>query len=537
MTSLVVRWREVKHPITTPKEVTVMILKSMECGKLEEIVAAAIELKSLLDQAYRDGEPVHVVEQALREWSRKMNLMALEAYIEMHGTGDVGPTIVSPRDVEMDRLPETKRRSYLSAFGPVMIERTTYSAGNHQHEYAPLDAMLGLPEGKFSFLLQDFAQMLGADLAWAKDCEVLERLLGAKIPVASLEDMNRHMAEGVPEYRQQREHPPIEKEAAIFVASGDGKGIIIRKPQDESEPAAPSILPPATKGPKPGRKNVSIVGTLYSVDPYVRTPEQMLDILFRETPRPKDEPPRPRPCGKHVWAALDEEWVDDDGKVYPLPGLHTTFDWLSDEWRKRDPQHSRPLVTLMDGEHRLWDIADLYLTTGGHPDDAEVLDIMHVAEYLWGAAAALETCREHQEAFFYERMGRILQGEVRKVITNLRTLATRRQLRGEKRKSITAACGYFENNADRMQYDEYLRKGYPIASGAVEGACRHLVKDRLERTGMRWVREGAQAMLNLRSLWINGEWDDYQQHYINTELARLYPDRKSLIKQGLRSLP
>ena len=87
-----------------------------------------------------------------------------------------------------------------------------------------------------------------------------------------------------------------------------------------------------------------------------------------------------------------------------------------------------------------------------------------------------------------------------------------------------------------MRYDEYLSKGYPIASGAIEGACRHLVKDRLERTGMRWVREGAQSMLNLRSLWINGEWDDYQQHYVKAQLANLYPNRTSLISQTRRRL-
>ena len=512
-----------------------MIAESMECFKLEQIAAAVVELKSLLYQACHRGEPLHVVEHALREWARKMNLLAVEAYIEMHGTGDVGPATVSPQGAEMSRLPETKSRPYLSAFGPVNIERTIYSAGNHQREYAPLDAILGLPDGKFSFVLQDFAQMLGVDLSWAKNHEVLERLLGVTIPVSSLEDMNRSMAEGVPEYREQRESPPVEKEGAIFVAGGDGKGVVMRKPRSESEQPAPSILPPATKGPKPGRKRMSIVGTLYSVNPYVRTPAQMLDILFREGAQPKDEPPRPRPCGKHVWAALDEEFVDEDG-VNLLPGLYTTFDWLSQEWHKRDPHHDRPLVNLMDGERRLWDMADLCLTTGGHPDDANILDIMHVAEYLWDASAAVETCREHQEAFFYDKMRRVLEGEARAVITNLRLLATRRQLRGEKRKAINAACHYFEANLDHMHYDEYLRKGYPIASGAVEGACRHLVKDRLERTGMRWVRDGAQAMLNLRSLWINGEWDDYQKYYVNTELDRLYPDRKPLIKGHLRTL-
>lgn len=514
-----------------------MIVESRECCKLEQMAAVFVELKTFLYQARLRGEPLHVVEKGLGEVARKMNLLAVESYVEMHGTGDIGPETVSPQGKEMDRLPETKLRPYVSVFGPVNIERTVYSAGNNQREYAPLDAMLGLPEGKFSFVLQDFAQMLGVDLSWNKNCQSLERLLGVKINVSSLENMNRHMAEDVPEYREQRESPPIEKEGAIFVASGDGKGIVMRKPRSESEPPAPSILPPATKGPKPGRKNMAVVGTLYSVDPYVRTPEQMLEILFRETPRPKDEPPRPRPCGKHVWAALDEEFIDDDGKLDTASGLFTTFDWLSQEWRKRDPQYDKPLVVLMDGERRLWDMADLCFPIKRHPDDANILDIMHVAEYLWDCAAALETCREHQEAFFHEKMKRILQGEVRAVITNLRSMATRRKLHGAKRKAITAACHYFETNVDHMCYDEYLRKGYPIASGAVEGACRHLVKDRLERTGMRWVPEGAQSMLNLRSLWINGEWDDYQTYYIDAELARLYPDRKLLIKRRLRTLP
>ena len=129
-----------------------MIANPMECGKFEQIFASLHELKILLEQAYRCGEPVHVFEAAVREWSRKTNLIALEASIQMHVIGDVGPATVPPGGVEMDRLPETKPRPYLSSFGPVTIERTIYSAGNHQHEYAPLDAMLGLPNGKFSFL-------------------------------------------------------------------------------------------------------------------------------------------------------------------------------------------------------------------------------------------------------------------------------------------------------------------------------------------------------------------------------------------------
>ena len=233
---------------------------------------------------------------------------------------------------------------------------------------------------------------------------------------------------------------------------------------------------------------------------------------------------------------MDDEVVDAAGVAHPLQGLHTTFQWLSDEWEKRDPGHRKPLVRLMDGEHRLWEAADTHLPLGKHPDDVDILDIMHVAGYLWDVAVVFECHRERQEAFYHDRLDRILRGEAQAVITALKAAATRRRIRGKKRKTVETVCGYFERNLDRMRYDESLSKGFPVASGAIEGACRHLVKDRLERTGMRWVREGAQSMLNLRSLWINGEWDDYQQHYVKSQLANLYHNRTSLIEQTRRRL-
>jgi hypothetical protein len=79
-----------------------------------------------------------------------------------------------------------------------------------------------------------------------------------------------------------------------------------------------------------------------------------------------------------------------------------------------------------------------------------------------------------------------------------------------------------------MRYDEYLAAGFPIASGVIEGACRHLVKDRMERAGMRWTIDGAQAMLNLRSTSINDQWSPLQVHRIRHETQRLYPQRQIL---------
>ena len=101
-------------------------------------------------------------------------------------------------------------------------------------------------------------------------------------------------------------------------------------------------------------------------------------------------------------------------------------------------------------------------------------------------------------------------------------MITKQRLTGTKKKTLETICTYFRNNRAHMAYDEYLAAGYPIGSGVAEGACRHLVKDRLERTGMRWTEAGAQAILTLRSVFLNGEWDAFWPHYTLAEKTRLY---------------
>ena len=131
-------------------------------------------------------------------------------------------------------------------------------------------------------------------------------------------------------------------------------------------------------------------------------------------------------------------------------------------------------------------------------------------------------------AFVRDRALRILRGEAGYVIGGLRQMATKHSLSKAKEKRLTRVCNYFQHNRDRMRYHEYLAAGFPIASGVIEGACRHVVKDRMERAGMRWTIDGAQAMLDLRSTSINDQWPAFQTHRITAETERLYPDRRIL---------
>jgi hypothetical protein len=150
-----------------------------------------------------------------------------------------------------------------------------------------------------------------------------------------------------------------------------------------------------------------------------------------------------------------------------------------------------------------------------------------VTPRLWQAAKLLYGEKSPEVLpFVRQRVMQVLEGKVAAVIRSVRQLAARRGLGGRKKQALGRLCRYFAKNRQRMHYDVYLREGYPIASGVIEGACRHLIKDRMERAGMHWTAAGAQAMLDLRSVWIGGHWETFQQERIARETARCYPHRE-----------
>ena len=148
---------------------------------------------------------------------------------------------------------------------------------------------------------------------------------------------------------------------------------------------------------------------------------------------------------------------------------------------------------------------------------------MHMLERLWQAAYCFhaEGSRE-AEGFVDHRLRTLLEGRVGQVIGGLRQMLSRHGLVGAKRRVLRSVIGYYDNHRNSMRYDEHLAAGYPIGSGVVEGACRHLVKDRMERTGMRWTVPGARAILQLRATYLNEDWNDFVQYRVETEQATLY---------------
>jgi len=259
----------------------------------------------------------------------------------------------------------------------------------------------------------------------------------------------------------------------------------------------------------------------------------MVEALFCEpgeaaNDEKEEKPKRPVPKNKRVVAHLSQGVGEEEIKASTL-----TFDWISQQIKERGlaqlhlkeaaPPEPKIHIFLSDGQPSLWAKAEELKKEFPDRRWIEILDLMHANSYLWEAAAVFYPGdNEEQLIFMKERILRLLQGKVDVVISALRQMATKREIKKSSSKIIDKMCRYFEHNRTRMKYDEYLAMGCPIASGVIEGACRHFVKDRMERAGMRWSVQGAQAMLNMRSVNLNGNMDEFTRYRIEQQTKKLY---------------
>src|SRR3954470_13460003 len=458
-------------------------------------------------------QPIHQVEETLFRNLLVIGRWLLRAFLDMAGTGDVGPTLTvagnspSDPDQELPRLDQLHKRPYLSIFDEIEIERTCY--GHDRIEAAPLDARLHLPQRQYSYLLQQWLGAFVVDDAHAEAIRKLTTILGVEITVRASEDLNREQASDVEIFQDRLPVPAAAAEGPLLVVTADCKGVpLVRSALPPDKATDPPLPAPAHqrrgKGEKANKKKMAAVGAVYTIEPFVRTADDVIDEVMRKKARKR----RPGPQNKRVRAEL-------------LVGKVALFLWLADEVIHRNPQGSKPVIFLSDGERALHDRQGEYL-----PEKAIcILDLFHVMERLWKVARCLfdeATQKRAAHQWVEERLKRLLEGRVDAVIRGMRYQATQRGLKGPKRKAVRDAADYLERNRDRMKYDEYLAAGYPIGSGVVEGACRHLVKDRLERTGMRWLPSGAQAMLDLRATYLNGDWDAFWSFHVLQEDQRLY---------------
>jgi hypothetical protein len=479
--------------------------------KAELLHTLVPQVLEVLTRALHEGTAVHHVESQLWDLALQLGQRSLAAFFDACGTGDLGETLTLPDGHDVQRLEQLHTRRYVSIFGEFRLARTAYGSREGQAlEFVPLDNRWQLPQSVFSYVLQDWDQALAVEQAFSQVNQTIARMLKLKQSVDSLEGMNQQMAQDVGWFREAQGTPPAAEEGQIVVTTADGKGIVMR---GQATPTVCGGQRPT--GERVNGKRMATVGAVYTVAPYVRTAADVVAALFRD---PDYQPsPRPEPCHKRVWASLPQEGPE------PRSSIAVVSDWLWWEFAQRNPQWARPTVCLCDGQEALWQACSEAVAD---PNRVDILDLLHVTPRLWQAGKLLYGERGKEVVpFVRQRLTQVLEGKVETVIRGLRRLGVERGLKGAKKKALARICGYLQKNRQRMRYDVYLREGYPIASGVIEGACRHLIKDRMERAGMHWTPAGAQAMLDLRSVWIGGYWEAFQQDRIEQETERLYPHR------------
>jgi hypothetical protein len=457
-------------------------------------------LESWLASAPAAQLPLHAIETEQHARGREVQRRLLQAHIEQRGHGDVGQALsVTGPDGFPHRYTHRRlsSRTITTIFGPVRIKRLGYSQPGAPSIY-PLDQALALPARSFSYELQRRLVKAAALNPFQESVTTIAELTGIAVPKRSVEEIVRDAAQDFDAFYQQR--LPVPESGPLLVAAIDCKGIPMVKPESNA-PVAPRL----TKGQKANRKRMATVAAVFTRQPWIRTPEQVIESLFRS--RSKEEssllPTPPRPENKRVWASLTK-------------GKTAVVDEVIAEMQRRDPASTKTRLALTDGKRALQTLVDQKLGV------TLILDLMHVLEKLWKAAFVFH-CEGSLEAELWvlDRALRILSGEVSQVVKGLRQSVTKRQLSGSKRSSLLGVASYLYRNRHRMRYDEYLANGWPIASGAVEGACKNLIKDRMERSGMRWTETMAEAVVKLRAIYLSADFEQYWLFHIQQEQNRL----------------
>jgi len=481
------------------------------------LLAAREEYRKMEEYVMQTGSeagPIHAVEENLWKSALRMGLYLLQGFVAAQGDGDVGATFVLPEGRTVQRLEATHTRRYVSIFGELEIPRKVYGTREGQKlEVVPLDARLGLPESDFSYLLQDWSQTLCVQGSFAEASSTLGKILGPRQSVRCLEHMNQSMSEEVEGFWEEQPAPPKEEEGELLVVMADHKGIPMRRAAGDPRPKDPKHL---QKGEKKNKKRMACVGASYTIQAFPRTVAEVMEEVLRQETHAR----RPKPQHKRVRAELTREKNGSEVK-----GKEVVFGWLRKEKEQRAAEGKKQVVFLSDAEPSLEELAREELG-----EFVSILDLMHVTPRLWEAGHCFHAeGSDAASAFVEKQLEKVLSGKTEYVIRGLRQSATKQGLRGNKAKTIAQVTQYCEKNEHRMHYDEYLAAGYPIGTGPVEGACRNVVKDRFEQTGMRWSLPGAQAMLQLRATYLNDDWDAYCDYRIDHETERLYPYREAIL--------
>jgi len=469
-------------------------------GSLESVETDGLEHSELEDLLQREG----------RELLRSL----FEDKLELRAIREVRlGQVVDAAGVERRAVEPGHSRPLQSVFGEVRVGRLAYRRRGEENLYVA-DGVLNLPEEKHSHGVRRLVALEVPRGSFDDATETIRRITGTQLGKRQVEELALRAAVDFEAFYEHREHDAVDHDDAL-VLSCDGKGVVMRsgalRPQTkkQAESSEHKLRTRLSRGEKRNRKRMAEVAAVYEITPEVRAPADILPATDEER-----EDARAGPEAKSKWVCAS---VTDDAA--------TVITRMFDEAERRDPDHQRSWVVLVDGNNHQIDRVkkeakkrDIKLTM--------LVDYVHVLGYLWAAAwCFFKEGDPAAERWVQEKARAVLEGNASTVAAAIRRKATRLGLEAKQRENADTAADYLLAKRAYLDYPTALVNGWPIATGVIEGTCRHLVKDRMDITGARWGLQGAEAVLRLRALKSNKDFDAYWRFHLTRERNRVHEAR------------
>ena len=449
-----------------------------------------------------------------REVQRQMvqDHLDLRAAREQETAREHESAVAGPDGIPRTRLETGHGRLLATLFGTVQVTRCAWRRPGAGNLY-PADAALSLPAPRHSHTLARLAVLEAARGSFEAAHAAITSRCGPVIGKRQIEQAVVNAARDITAFYAARVPMPCTA-STLLVISADAKGIVMRPGALRAATAKAAARQGKMRtrlaaGEKPNRKRMATLACVYDAEPAPRRPH---DVIAPPGGRHGCRKPRPGPKTRARWLAGS---VEHD----PAEVIAAAFD----QAEARDPAHRRRWVVLVDGAEHQLDLIRAQAARRGVTISI-LIDLIHVLEYIWKAAWSLHAAGDPAaEDWVAARALTVLAGNSAQVAAGITAEADAAGLTASQRHGADACVHYLTSKQQFLRYDQALAAGWPIATGVIEGACRHLIGDRLDIGGARWGLDGAEAILTLRAMISNGDFEEYWRFHLAREHQRLYP--------------
>jgi Uncharacterised protein family (UPF0236) len=407
------------------------------------------------------------LEQCIRSSMHSVGSVMLEGLLNADGGGYQGTRISRDNEREYEFM-GYQDKGVLTLLGEVQIKRAYYYDAVGKEGCCPKDKALAIEGTSFSPGVRRMTSRVGGYRPFELGHEDVKEMAGIDVTAKEVERISHKMGKEAEEFMSGEANAalsdkiiPIKAVPKLYIGI-DGTGIPMVKAELINTPGK-------------------------AEDGKAKTREVKLGCVFTQTTVDKEGRP-----------VRDEESTSYVGAIETAEEFAKR---IYGEAKRRGLDRAQKVIILGDGAVWIWNIADECF-----PWAIQIVDLYHACEYYWKVArAVLGSNPKKMKQWAEKRRKQLTAGNVNGVIAAIQKLSPSTE---HEKDICDKAIGYFQNNKERMKYDEFRRQGLFVGSGVIEAGCRTVIGQRLKQSGMHWTVEGANSIIALRCCFLSNRWED-----------------------------